>query len=138
MDPMSIQYSMEIVNAGGKGEGASYGQPDPAALEQFNQQLNDNTAAGIEDYQVNQKPFDLTSTDQTIGDKMLTGLQNIKEGYDHQVDVVTSITSSTGPIDVKDMIKLQLDLAKLTMQGELINKTVSKSTQNIDTLLKSQ
>jgi type III secretion protein I len=138
MDPMSIQYSMEIANAGGKGEGASYDLPDQVDLDTFNQQLNDNAAAGVGDYQVNKAPFDLTSTDQTMGDKMLAGLQNMKEGYDHQVDVVTSITSSTGPIDVKDMIKLQLDLAKLTMQGELINKTVSKSTQNIDTLLKSQ
>lgn len=137
MDPINIQYSMEIINAG-QTQGGSSETPDPMALEQFNQQLSSEASNNDLSRQPEHQPFDLTVSEETLGDKVLTGLQKVKEGYDQQVDVVTSVTSQTGPLDVKDMIKLQLDLAKLTMQGELINKTVSKSTQNIDTLLKSQ
>jgi type III secretion protein I len=72
-----------------------------------------------------------------LGDRILSGLESLKGGYDQQFGQVQQALDGADPLDVQAMMKLQLDLAKLSLQGELMNKTVSKSTQNLDTLLKS-
>ncbi len=136
MDPISIQYSLDLL--GTEQETVTNVGADSMAVEQFQNSL--------------QQPADpswlgdggidaVTTADRvgnTLGDKILHGLQSVKSGYDHQAGAVQESLNGKDPLSINDMMKLQYDLAKLTLQGELINKTVSKSTQNLDTLLKSQ
>ncbi|AZZ92388.1 EscI/YscI/HrpB family type III secretion system inner rod protein [Hahella sp. KA22] len=137
MDPINIQYSLNFLNSDQLA--APELTADPAALEHFQQSLQlqpDSMANSIAD----SSPLTLgvEASEGTLGDKVLQGMQNVKSGYDQQVEAMQLTLNSADPLNMSDMLKLQMDLAQLTLQGELISKTVSKSTQNLDTLLKSQ
>ncbi|WP_020405318.1 type III secretion system inner rod subunit SctI [Hahella ganghwensis] len=137
MDPVNIQYSLNIANS--DKIAATDQVADPGMVEYFQQNLQGHPAGSYDQSASGVSP--IQGTDQavgTLGDKILRGLQSVKSGYDNQVGAVQESLESTDPLNINDMMAFQLDLAKLTLQGELINKTVSKSTQNLDALLKSQ
>ncbi|OZG74359.1 EscI/YscI/HrpB family type III secretion system inner rod protein [Hahella sp. CCB-MM4] len=136
MEPISIQYSLNLLSteqSAGNNVGA-----DSVAVEQFQNSLQQPADPS----RLGDGNIDAVTTAESagnsLGDKVLQGLQNMKSGYDRQVGAVQESMNGTDPLRINSMMKLQFDLAKLTLQGELINKTVSKSTQNLDTLLKSQ
>ncbi len=87
-----------------------------------NMALNDNVA-GIEE--------------TTLGDKFFQILSDTKQEINEKT---TNIESSlkVDEITPMDLIRLQYEIAEITIQQELISKGVSKSTQNVDTLLKAQ
>ncbi|MFT7108651.1 MAG: type III secretion system YscI/HrpB-like protein [Psychrobacter glaciei] len=80
---------------------------------------------------------DPSSTSQCMGNTILEGVQQLKSGYDEKVTAIND-TVNIGQLTVQDVMVLQLEIAKLQMQEELMAKTASKTTQNVDTLLKSQ
>jgi len=133
MDPISFHYSLNLMGSDKLASGAQV--IDPQAVEAFQQRLHDQPvpASG---HSNTLPPLD--PANGSLGDKILHGLQNVKSGYDSQVGAVQNSLKGGDPLSVNEMMQLQLDLSKLSLQGELINKTVSKSTQNLDTLLKSQ
>lgn len=73
----------------------------------------------------------------TLGDKFFQILSNTKQEINEKT---TNIESSlkVEEITPMDLIRLQYEIAEITIQQELISKGVSKSTQNVDTLLKAQ
>ena len=73
-----------------------------------------------------------------LGDTILGGIQDIKEGYDKKLEKIDNSLSVEGGNDMASILKIQLDLTKLMIQGELLNKTATQMTHNVDTLLKSQ
>lgn len=75
---------------------------------------------------------------KTLGDRMLSGLQSLKSGFDVDAQSIQNSLLQAEALSVQDMLKVQVDLAKFALRGELMNKTVSQGSQNIDTLLKSQ
>jgi len=77
------------------------------------------------------------SGDSCMGTSILEGMQQLKIGYDEKVNAINDAVT-VGQLTVQDVMKLQLEIAKLQMQEELMAKTASKTTQNVDTLLKSQ
>ncbi|MBU6955870.1 type III secretion system inner rod subunit SctI [Hahella sp. HN01] len=137
MDPINIQYSLNFLNSDQLA--APELTADPAALERFQQSLQPQSDASAH-LTSDGSPVTLgvEASDNTLGDKVLQGMQNVKSGYDQQMEAMQLTLNSADPLNMSDMLKLQMDLAQLTLQGELISKTVSKSTQNLDTLLKSQ
>lgn len=136
MDPVNIHYGLEMLSSESLAQ--SGGDPSVGAVEHFQQQMQGPGATT--DVQAGEtiSVLPVGGSSPTMGDKILQGLQNMKSGYDEQIGAVQTSVSRSDPLNIRDMMQLQLDLAKLTLQGELINKTVSKSTQNLDTLLKSQ
>ena len=137
MDPINIQYSLNVLSS--ENSALPQSGADQAATEQFQQALNHGQSTFSNQSGDSASPvLGAAGTDGTLGDRILQGLQHMKSGYDTQVGAVQDSLRSSDPLSINDMMKLQLDLAKLSLQGELINKTVSKSTQNLDTLLKSQ
>lgn len=134
MESIGIQYLMDLRDVG-----ANTHSPQAAAsdIERFQQSMEGPTVNGIDKSAAPDSLFS-PAVSHSPGDKVLEGLQRLKSGYEHQFDAVEASLQKTDPLTLNEMMKIQLDLAKLTLQGELINKTVSKSTQNIDTLLKSQ
>ena len=134
MEPINIQYSLSIQDS--EQLAAPNLVVDASHLDAFQQSMQGQNPQQQADAIASIGGVD--NAKGTLGDKILEGLQNVKSGYDNQVGAVEESLKTTDPLSVNDMMQLQLDLAKLTLQGELINKTVSKSTQNLDTLLKSQ
>ncbi|NVK57421.1 MAG: type III secretion system inner rod subunit SctI [Alteromonadaceae bacterium] len=73
----------------------------------------------------------------SLGNKFFEILSDAKE------NIATKSVEISEALNVKDispvdLIRLQFQLAELTIQQELVSKGVSKSTQNVDTLLKAQ
>ncbi|MBF0442331.1 MAG: hypothetical protein HQK54_10535 [Oligoflexales bacterium] len=95
--------------------------------EKFQALVNDKSSSGIQ-----------TGQETGLGDTILEGIQDIKNGYDHKLEKIDSSLSSEKQMDIATILKIQLDMTKLMIQGELINKTASQMTNNVDTLLKSQ
>jgi type III secretion protein I len=138
MDSKSIQYAVELTQSSQSHDIGAANIPDPQALSQFQQHMSQSESTQHNNSVLGTEIRTVGVDNTTMGDRILDGLQGMKSGYDNQINAVQESVNSTETLDMQSMLKLQLDLAKLTMQGELINKTVSKSTQNIDTLLKSQ
>ena len=77
------------------------------------------------------------TTKNTLGDAILTGLQSASDDLGQRFSQAQ--TMLTGPdLSVADAMRLQLSIMQASMQYELINKGVSKMTQNIDQVLKTQ
>ena len=72
-----------------------------------------------------------------LGERILDGIQNMKQHHAAEVGAINK-AFETPELDMQQLLKLQLDLTRLTMQEDLLAKTASKSTQNLDSLLKTQ
>ena len=73
-----------------------------------------------------------------MGDKILEGLSDLKAGMNNQTTSINESVAATEAMSHQELLKLQLEVQKLGMTQELMAKTAGKSTQNLDTLLKSQ
>lgn len=73
----------------------------------------------------------------TLGDKFFQILSDTKLEISEKTNQIHS-SLSVDEISPVDLLRLQYELAEITIQQELISKGVSKSTQNVDTLLKAQ
>lgn len=73
----------------------------------------------------------------TLGDAILSGLQSASDDLGQRFNRAQAML--TGPeLTVADAMRLQISIMQASMQYELINKGVSKMTQNIDQVLKTQ
>lgn len=75
-----------------------------------------------------------------LGDKVLDGIGRVKELHDKEVKEISEFEGVLKKTDIQpaELLGMQMNLLKISLHGELIAKTASKSTQNLDTLLKTQ
>jgi type III secretion system YscI/HrpB-like protein len=82
-------------------------------------------------------PSTLGADKPGLGDAILTGLKSASDDLGQRFTHAQTMLS--GPeLGVADAMRLQLSIMQASMQYELINKGVSKMTQNIDQVLKTQ
>lgn len=78
--------------------------------------------------------------DASMGDRILHGMNRLSTDFRQSVETVN--TSLSVPDDkllqVKDMLQLQMHVVHMTYQFDLVGKVVSRSTQNIDQLVRMQ
>ncbi|MRI32162.1 hypothetical protein EOPP23_04020 [Endozoicomonas sp. OPT23] len=75
----------------------------------------------------------------TLGDKILRGMQGLKDHVDAgRDDLVTNFSSENEVLSMQDMFKTQMAMTNLMVTEDYIGKIVSKSTQTFDTLLRNQ
>jgi hypothetical protein len=80
---------------------------------------------------------DLTTTPMSLGDEILARLDAI--GADYKANVArayTTLEKSPRENTVEDLLKMQLDIAVVSLEVEVVGKGVQKSVQHIDTLSK--
>lgn len=80
---------------------------------------------------------DLTTTPTSLGDEILARLDAI--GADYKANVArayTTLEKSPRENTVEDLLKMQLDIAVVSLEVEVVGKGVQKSVQHIDTLSK--
>ena len=66
---------------------------------------------------------------------------SMDKAYNIRKEMVNSLekmASKGGEWTIQEILQVQLDLAKLAVEGELISKSATRMTQNLDTLMKSQ
>ena len=75
----------------------------------------------------------------TLGDQVLGGLQQVQNDFHAKLQQVNRLFESGAPAPgVGELLRLQLGMAQMSVQLEVVGKAVSRSTQNIDQLVRMQ
>jgi type III secretion protein I len=72
-----------------------------------------------------------------LGDSLLNRLSELKNDFSSAKQNLENQMASPGD-DPASLMQMQWSLMRITMQEELIAKTVGKMSQNVETLLKTQ
>ncbi|WP_444913822.1 type III secretion system inner rod subunit SctI [Microbulbifer sp. TRSA007] len=80
---------------------------------------------------------DVLTSEATLGDKFFQIISDTKQEIGAKTNEIESALR-VDEIKPVDLLRLQFEIAEITIQQELISKGISKSTQNVDTLLKAQ
>jgi hypothetical protein len=78
-----------------------------------------------------------TSSEMSPGARILHGMSNLRSNYEQLGQDMMQIAAKPNP-STTDLAELQFKMLQLTTQQDLMGKVVTKSEQNIDTLLKGQ
>ncbi|MGN4980695.1 type III secretion system inner rod subunit SctI [Aeromonas dhakensis] len=79
----------------------------------------------------------MSSPSQGIGGSLLGELGEIRQQFVEAKESLRAELSTPGD-DPNSLMQMQWSLMRITMQEELIAKTVGKMSQNVETLLKTQ
>lgn len=74
----------------------------------------------------------------SLGDNILAGMQNLSTDFQQSWKSVNAALEAGSNMTTTDMLKLQLGLTQMSVQYDLIGKAISRSTQNLDQLVKLQ
>lgn len=74
----------------------------------------------------------------SIGDRILSGMQGLSSDVQQSWATVKNALDSSSSMTTSDMLKLQMGLTQMSIQYDLVGKAISRSTQNLDQLLKMQ
>ena len=76
-------------------------------------------------------------TGPTMGDAILSGLRSVSDDMSSKWSAVSRALDAPN-LQVAQMLKLQLTISQMSVQYDLVGKAISRSTQNIDQLVKLQ
>lgn len=74
----------------------------------------------------------------SIGDRILSGMQSLSSDVQQSWQTVKTALDNPGNMTTAEMLKLQMGLTQMSIQYDLVGKAISRSTQNLDQLLKMQ
>lgn len=74
----------------------------------------------------------------SLGDMILGGLRSASADFQDKWASVQRVLEGGNLTSVSEMLKLQLGVTQMSVQYEVLGKAVSRSTQNIDQLVKMQ
>ncbi|MGI9275655.1 MAG: EscI/YscI/HrpB family type III secretion system inner rod protein [Endozoicomonas sp.] len=113
-------------------------QADPEAAKRFGSLLaGEGEAPVLQDTFV--APLGESSGEAlTLGDKILQGMQGLREHMDGRADQVKSYLGKDEALSMREMFQTQMAMTNLMVTEDYIGKIVSKSTQTFDTLLRNQ
>lgn len=116
--------------------------PDAADVSRFNSYMADPAAAagGGEPVKPATVPEDAVAraARTTPGDSILQGLNRLGEDLGRGWTRASETLKGKEMPDMRDMLLMQVELMGMSMQHELVNKCVTRSTQNLDQLVKLQ
>lgn len=103
------------------------GDADATAVDRFENAMNAETPV----------PEKIPSAINKVDDSILDGVREFKEGFDSQVANLSESFQSKMP-DMGKILELQLNMANILIQAEVVTKAGGQLTQSADSLLKSQ
>lgn len=75
---------------------------------------------------------------QSFGDRVLNGMQNVSNDFRDSMTRASDTLRADSSIGTHQILSVQLNLSMTTFQLELVNKAISRSTQNLDQLVRVQ
>lgn len=78
------------------------------------------------------------ASQRTLGDSILAGMQNLSSEFQQSWKTVNAALDAGSLMTMSDMLKLQMGIVQMSIQYDLVGKAISRSTQNIDQLVKMQ
>jgi type III secretion protein I len=111
--------------------------PDDLASARFNEVMNANptpvTQAIGEAF-----PAAVTTERKSLGDAILSGMQNLSADFRQSWQTVNAALDGGNLMTMSEMLKLQMGLVQVSLQYDMVGKAISRTTQNIDQLVKMQ
>lgn len=84
-------------------------------------------------------PDSTIATDTSLGDQILARLDAVGENYKQNVTrAYTALDKSPNENSIVELLKMQLDIAVVSLEVEVVGKGVQKSVQHVETLSKMQ
>lgn len=112
--------------------------PDPLASAQFAQIMAPPPVASPAPASADTGVRAVASENRTMGDNILSGMQGLSNDFQQSVKAVSAVLTDGANLNVAELLKVQVALMQISVQYELIGKAVSRSTQNLDQLVKVQ
>jgi type III secretion protein I len=115
--------------------------PDVSATARFNAVMSPQPSEatyGVAGVGMGEANVSVNPASATLGDKILNGMQNLSSEFQQSWKTVGKALESSGSLSTTDLLKLQLGITQVSIQYDLVGKAISRSTQNIDQLVKLQ
>ncbi|MBS1196642.1 MAG: EscI/YscI/HrpB family type secretion system inner rod protein [Proteobacteria bacterium] len=114
--------------------------PDSRATERFNEIMQSDPVVLVTTQQV-QLPVvanPMQVANLNLGDRILNGLQGVSTDFQQSWKNVTAVLEGGNTMTAADLLKMQMNLTQMSIQYDLVGKVISRSTQNIEQLVKIQ
>jgi type III secretion protein I len=116
--------------------------PAQLAMERFNAVMNAPEAgapalASLQSAMPSMAAAPLDGGPQTLGNQILASLRSTTAEYSEKWQSISGRLDAMGTQpSVADMMRLQAELLQVSVHYEIVGKAVSRTTQNIDTLVR--
>lgn len=110
---------------------------DPLATARFSEVMNAQPTPVAEAVEA-AYPQALPGERKTLGDTILSGMQGLSSEFQQSWKTVNAVLDGGSAMTTYDMLKLQMGLTQMSIQYDLVGKAISRSTQNLDQLVKMQ
>ncbi len=138
MEILASKLALSAVSTEVGAGGTALAVPDARAAERF-AEIMQATPVSADPAATEVLPAAvLPATQQTMGDKILGGLNSLSTDFQQSWKSVTTMVESGSMSTMTDMLKLQMNLTQMSIQYDLIGKGISRSTQNVEQLVKIQ
>ena len=75
----------------------------------------------------------------TLGDQILSNIQNVDQDYQNQVKAIDSATeASYGGMNPGDLLKMEYEVSQMTVEQEVTSKIGDSASQGVQQLFKNQ
>lgn len=79
-----------------------------------------------------------TGVPTSLGDRILSGMNGVSSDLQGAWKNIAATLNTDRPLNTQDMLKMQMHLSQVSVQYDLVGKAISRSTQNIDQLVRVQ
>lgn len=123
-------------------QGAPVAQPDQLAMARFNAVMaaSEADAPALTGLQAALQSAFTPAADAapaTLGNQILASLRSTTTEYSEKWQNISGrLDAMSAAPAVADMLRLQADLVQVSVQYELVGKAVSRTTQNVDSLVR--
>ena len=145
IDPTTLAQALPPLDLGSAAAPAAALRPaEPDAAARFAERMAEanplpGVAAPAPVTAPNTVPMASPITAPTLGEQVLQGLQQVQGDFQSHLQAVGRMLAPGAPTpDVADLLRLQLAMAQLSVQVEVVGKAIGRSTQNLDQLVRMQ
>ena len=110
---------------------------DPLATARFSEIMNAQPTPVAEAVEA-AYPMVAPTGSRTLGDTILSGMQGLSTEFQQSWKTVNAVLDGGAAMTTYDMLKLQMGLTQMSIQYDRVGKAISRSTQNLDQLVKMQ
>lgn len=121
--------------------GAAPAPVDPGAAAKFSDLMDASEPPGPEEVGAVQSvdpSASASASPRTLGDNILNGLNHVATDLQGTWRNVQASLSARAGVGFQELLRTQLAVSTMGMQYELVTKAVSRSTQNLEQLVKLQ
>lgn len=118
-------------------------KPADGDIEKFRQAMEKGSQQGANGQLKEQPSVTETGTGENnagLGDRILNSVERMKQSQDNRVKEINKLLENpeSSEMSTQELMKLQLELVKLTEEREVTAKVADKTGQGVQTLVKNQ